>query len=188
MKNPSRKNFFSTDFSRIYKVSQTLVKELLPYIYDKSNRITGTTDAVVSELFEESFELFLDEVLFENKNYEDCIGLQKLWARFYDALHILCDHNDADGDGNPDNCLYGHLTVTTESTYIYDENYQLTKCIEVGEYKGTTTYEYWYDEDGNRTKYVKAYDGQTLECYTYAYNTLLKMLLRVAVRLYRIHY
>ena len=156
------------------------------YTYNEEGYVVSetATEAVVSELFEESFELFLDEVLFKNVSYEDTVGLQKLWKHFYDALHILCDHNDADGDGNPDNCLYGHLTVTTESTYIYDENYQLTKCIEVGEYKGTTTYEYWYDEDGNRTKYVKAYDGQTLECYTYAYNTSNQLVSRTNERLW----
>ena len=60
--------------------------------------------------------------------------------------------------------------VTTERTYEYDENWQLTKCTEKEENKGTTTYSYQYDSAGNRTAYEKISEGETVEKYTYKYN------------------
>ena len=60
--------------------------------------------------------------------------------------------------------------VTTERTYEYDENWQLTKCTEKEENKGTTTYSYKYDSAGNRTAYEKVSKGETVEKYSYKYN------------------
>ncbi|WP_416389203.1 RHS repeat-associated core domain-containing protein [Mediterraneibacter glycyrrhizinilyticus] len=60
--------------------------------------------------------------------------------------------------------------VTTERTYEYDENWQLTKCTEKEENKGTTTYSYEYDSAGNRTAYEKVSKGETAEKYSYKYN------------------
>ena len=60
--------------------------------------------------------------------------------------------------------------VTTERSYEYDENWQLTKCTEKEENKGTTTYSYQYDSAGNRTAYEKISEGETVEKYTYKYN------------------
>ena len=60
--------------------------------------------------------------------------------------------------------------VTTERTYEYDENWQLTKCTEEEENKGTTTYSYKYDSAGNRTAYEKVSKGETVEKYSYKYN------------------
>ena len=156
------------------------------YTYNEEGYVVSetATEAIVHELFEESFELFMDEVLFKGVSWENTTGLQELWKYFYEALHFFCNHNDADGDGQPDNCLYGQLTATTEYTYIYDDNWQLTKCVEKGQYKGTTTYEYWYDEDGNRTKYVKTYEGEALECYTYTYNASNQLVSRTNERLW----
>ena len=60
--------------------------------------------------------------------------------------------------------------VTTERSYEYDENWQLTKCTEKEENKGTTTYSYEYDSAGNRTAYEKVSKGETVEKYSYKYN------------------
>ena len=60
--------------------------------------------------------------------------------------------------------------VTTERTYEYDENWQLTKCTEEEENEGTTTYSYKYDSAGNRTAYEKVSKGETVEKYSYKYN------------------
>lgn len=60
--------------------------------------------------------------------------------------------------------------VTTERTYEYDENWQLTKCTEKEENKGTTTYSYEYDSAGNRTAYEKVSKDETVEKYSYKYN------------------
>ncbi|MDL2251215.1 Rhs family protein, partial [Lachnospiraceae bacterium OttesenSCG-928-J05] len=60
--------------------------------------------------------------------------------------------------------------VTSERSYEYDENWQLTKCTEEEEYKGTTVYTYKYDKAGNRTAYEKVSGGETKEKYSYKYN------------------
>ncbi|MDM8126278.1 RHS repeat domain-containing protein [Mediterraneibacter glycyrrhizinilyticus] len=60
--------------------------------------------------------------------------------------------------------------VTTERSYEYDENWQLTKCTEKEENKGTTIYSYEYDSAGNRTAYEKVSKGETVEKYSYKYN------------------
>ncbi|XCP87195.1 RHS repeat-associated core domain-containing protein [Roseburia hominis] len=71
--------------------------------------------------------------------------------------------HDKDGEGKI-------RVVTTTRSYTYDENWQLTKCTEKEENKGTTTYEYQYDADGNRTRYIKTTAGKTVESVTYKYN------------------
>lgn len=66
--------------------------------------------------------------------------------------------------------VYAIRVVTMERTYEYDENWQLTKCTEEEENKGTTTYRYKYDSAGNRTAYEKVSKGETVEKYSYKYN------------------
>lgn len=60
--------------------------------------------------------------------------------------------------------------VTSERSYEYDDNWQLTKCTEKEENKGTTVYEYKYDKVGNRISYEKVSRGETKEKYSYEYN------------------
>ena len=63
-----------------------------------------------------------------------------------------------------------NLSQLTVSLHHHDENWQLTKCTEKEENKGTTTYSYEYDSAGNRTAYEKVSKGETVEKYTYKYN------------------
>ena len=73
--------------------------------------------------------MFLDTILggIDIDNYD---VIKQAWKKFYDAYHTLCDHNDADGDGEYDDCKWSFLTATSTYDYRYDENWQLTKCTE----------------------------------------------------------
>ena len=154
------------------------------YTYNEEGYITEekVKETIVSQWFEEIYDLFLDTI-FRDIDIDEYEEIKVAWKKFYDAHHTLCDHNDADGDGKYDNCYWDYLTATTTYSYRYDENWQLTSCTETIQGKVKTTYEYWYDADGNRTKYVKSLEGKTLECYTYKYNKANQLVSRTNERL-----
>ena len=155
------------------------------YIYNEEGYITReiVKETIVSQWFEEIYDLFLDTILghIEIDKYD---RIMEEWKKFYDSHHIFCDHGDADGDGQYDNCLWSYMTATSTYDYRYDENWQLTKCTERLQNGITTEYDYQYDKDGNRSKYVKTVNGEWTECYTYEYNAANQLVSRTNERLW----
>ena len=155
------------------------------YIYNEEGYITReiVKETIVSQWFEEIYDLFLDTILghIDIDKYD---RIMEEWKKFYDSHHIFCDHGDADGDGQYDNCLWSYMTATSTYDYRYDENWQLTKCTERLQNGITTEYDYQYDKDGNRSKYVKTVNGEWTECYTYEYNAANQLVSRTNERLW----
>ena len=155
------------------------------YIYNEEGYITKeiVKETIVSQWFEEIYDLFLDTIL-KHIDIDKYDRIMEEWKKFYDAHHIFCDHNDADGGGQYDNCLWSYMTATSTYEYRYDENWQLTKCTEKLQNGIITEYDYQYDKDGNRSKYVKTVNGEWTECYTYEYNAANQLVSRKNERLW----
>ena len=155
------------------------------YIYNEEGYIVKeiVKETIVSQWFEEIYDLFLDTILghIDIDKYD---RIMEEWKKFYDSHHIFCDHGDADEDGQYDNCLWSYMTATSTYDYRYDENWQLTKCTERLQNGITTEYDYQYDKDGNRSKYVKTVNGEWTECYTYEYNAANQLVSRTNERLW----
>ncbi len=148
----------------------------------KNNRLISSYEYTYNEegyIVSERVEESVVDILFELSN-EGCHNYRDLrWKHYYEHLHghSIFEHDRYHGD----NCNQRHIrrphgicnldrTIVTELTYTYDENWQLTKCVETAQNKSTTTYEYTYDVDGNRTKYVKKSGRRVVESVTYNYN------------------
>ena len=173
-----------TKLETIHMVTGRMVASY-EYVYNEEGYITKeiVKETVVSQWFEEMYDLFLDTI-FSGIDIDDYDFIKQAWKKFYDAHHIFCDHNDADGDGQYDNCLWSYMTATSIYEYRYDENWQLTKCTEKLQNGITTEYDYQYDKDGNRSKYVKTVNGEWTECYTYEYNAANQLVKRTNERLW----
>lgn len=104
-------------------------------------------ETIVSQWFEEMYALLLDTI-FSGIDIDDYDFIKQAWKKFYDAHHVFCNHDDRDGDGQYDNCLWSYMTAASTYEYRYDENWQLTKCIEKLQNGSITEYDYQYDKDG----------------------------------------